>query len=178
MTALDRRALVDELLDRLGAGARSSEAGVVEALVDDWAREADPMPDPSAVLRFQREDLEHAIAHAGDVRGGLRLALLQRRVNRVSAATLAVARARREGDQSVASHARDLLREVEALADELDDAPPSARGAVGPLRVALGESMLDARFALEGSGATSLRLGHDPTPPAADDPGPPPDLRP
>lgn len=180
MTALDRGALVDELLARIDRH-RDDDVAVARALVDDWAAEADPMPDPAAVLRFLREDLETAIAHCGgDVAAGARLVLLQRRVNRVSAATLAAARARRDG--AGAGDARALLARVEVLAASVAELPASAARPAASLRQALGDAMLDARFAAEGDGPTSLRLAHDAPPtssaPGGSPPPPPPDVRP
>ena len=175
--ALDRAALSSELLDRLGPPPVDTDlVRTVRDLVDDWAREADPMPDPDAVLRFQREHLEDAASTTGDFETGLRLTWLQRRVNRTNAATFDAAKRRLSGNGDP-GRGRSLLADVESLADEVAALPPSASDAAGPLRAALGDAMLEARYALEGAGAMSPRLAREA--PASERGGPPPpDLRP
>jgi hypothetical protein len=151
---LDRDALVAELT----AGLDGAEPAARE-LVDDWAREADSQPDPAAVLRFQREDLAAATAEAGDTARGLELATLRRRVDRVSAESLTLARRVQGGDPpgDAANTARAFVRQCEELAAALERFGPGTLA--DALRREVGESMLDARYVLDG-GATSLRLAH------------------
>jgi hypothetical protein len=151
---LDREALVAEL----AAGLEDAEP-LVRELVDDWAREADSQPDPTAVLGFQREDLDAATAEAGDRPRGLELAVLRRRLARVSAASFALAQQVHDGDApgDAADTARAVVRQSEELAAALERFGPGA--IADGMRRELGESMLDARYVLDG-GVTSLRLAH------------------
>jgi len=164
---LDRDALVAELT----AGLDDAEP-LARELVDDWAREADSQPDPAAVLRFQREDLASATAEAGDRLRGLELSVLRRRVARVSAQAFALAQKVDDGDPpgDAADTARALIRQCEEIAAELEQLGPGSLA--DAMRRDVGESMLDARYVLEG-GATSLRLAH-----ARPSAGGPPDLIP
>lgn len=151
---LDRDALSAELAADLdGAEPLARE------LADDWAREADSQPDPAAVLRFQRSDLATATAEAGDRLRGLELAVLRRRIDRVSAESFVLASQAHDGNapSNAADTARALLRRCEELAASLE---PFGSGILADaMRRELGESMLDARYVLDG-GTTSLRLAH------------------
>jgi hypothetical protein len=88
---VDQGALVADLASTWLAGLdvadRDEALPLLRSLVADWAQEADPMPDPAAVVRFQREALEATAAQSGGDRlPGLELELLRRRVDRLNAA--------------------------------------------------------------------------------------------
>ena len=144
--------------DELAEGRR-----LLAGIVDDWAREADPTPDPAAVHRFQREDLE-ALGPGRDAAGRLdvlRTRALGRRVDRLSGATYALGRAILQGsvqDGDAQAQGRALLREAEVIAAELDRLPPAPE--VQPVRRDLGEAVMEALFAVERK-AMSARLARE-----------------
>ncbi|HEX2850642.1 MAG TPA: hypothetical protein VHN98_08815 [Acidimicrobiales bacterium] len=187
---IDRAGLVQQLRSQLAPSAADGPLdALLHDLVDDWAREADPMPDPMAVVRFQRDDLEQAVESVGgDPVDGVRAALLRRRIDHVGAATLRAARRRLDGEAGrTPDEARALLAEVEQLADDVD----ALRGHAGAaatadeLRARLQDPMLEARYAVDG-GAMSFRLAREQPgegsrtadPPGAGGPPGPPDVRP
>jgi hypothetical protein len=162
---VDQGALVDELtstwLPALADDDRAKAVPLVRELVADWAREADPMPDPAAVVRYQREDLEATTArNGGDRLRGLELELLQRRLNRLSAATFELAQETIDGeigDEESRRLGRDLLGECEELSSELQGFGSNA--VTDAMRRSLGEAVMDALYAVERK-AMSQRLAH------------------
>ena len=96
---LDQTAIVSELarawLDGLAGAEEAEGRQLLVELVGDWAREADPQPNPQAVLRFQREDLEGLRAGKGPPQRlqALRGVVLGRQVDRVSADAFALGKA-------------------------------------------------------------------------------------
>jgi hypothetical protein len=168
MSGIDRQALLGELEAEYGAEARDE----LQWLVDDWAREADPTPNPGAVLRFQREDLEARTAgRDGEAKlDALRTHVLARRVDQLSARTFALGKEILSGDEADGRARGEALRkEADALADELNRLPPSPDQ--DPIRRALGDAMLEALFAIERK-AMSPRLARE-----QGGSGGPPDLR-
>jgi len=165
VTGLDRDALVAELT----AGVDGAEA-VARELVDDWAREAEGASDSASVLSSRRDQLAAATAEAGDRLRGLELEALRHRLGRISSRARALALRARYGDPpgDAARVARALIRECEEIAAGLERIGPGRLA--DAMRRDVGDSMLDARYVLEGV-ATSPRL--------ADTAGPedgPPDL--
>jgi len=142
-------------------------------LVTDWAREADTMPDPAAVGRYQREDLDATIAQVGgDPVKGLELELLKRRVNQLNAATFRLAQEILDGtvpDDESKPRGNELLKRCEQLAAEARDL--DSNPVVVGIRRSLEESMLDALFAVERK-AMSPRLARA-RPDSFADEGPP-----
>lgn len=159
---LDQATVVDGLLAWVAPDrADTAAAADVRSLVADWAREADSMPDPLAVLEFQREDLEAAAdALGGDRTRAVRLTLLRRRLDRLAARTLSLGKAVVGGqvdDAEARRSGEELLAECEQMRGEVD-AVGDAPGA-DALRASLADSMLDAVYAIERK-AMSLRLAH------------------
>ena len=63
MTGIDTRRAAADLapwLDGLDPAHHAEGERLLAEVVTDWAREADPTPDPQAVLAIQRERLEAA----------------------------------------------------------------------------------------------------------------------
>lgn len=169
MSGIDRQALLGELEAEYGAGARDE----LQWLVEDWAREADRTPNPDAVLRFQREDLEARTAgRDGDAKlDALRTHVLARRVDRLSARTFALGKEILSGnDADGRARGEELREEADALAGELGRLPPSPDHE--PIRRALGDAVMEALFAIERK-AMSPRLARE----QAGAGGGPPDLR-
>jgi hypothetical protein len=168
MSGIDRQALLGELEAEYGTEAHDQ----LQWLVDDWAREADPTPNPEAVLRFQREDLEaHTAGHDQDAKlDALRTHVLARRVDRLSARTFALGKEILSGnDADGRARGKELQQEADALADELSRLRPSPDH--DPIRRALGDAMMEALFAIERK-AMSPRLARE-----QGGPGGPPDVR-
>jgi hypothetical protein len=131
-------------------------------VVDDWAREADSTPDPDAVLAIQREELA-ARGRGQDAAGRLRVLrsrVVERRVDRLSAATYSLGKSILDGsadDEQAREQGRTYLSEAEAIAAELD-ALGVAPGE--PVRHELGDAVMDALYAVERK-AMSIRLARD-----------------
>jgi len=169
MSGIDRQALLAELESEYGAGARDE----LRWLVEDWAREADPTPNPDAVLRFQREDLEARTAgRDGDAKlDALRTHVLARRVDRLSARTFALGKEILSGGEPDGRARGEALRqEADTLAGELKRLPPSPDQE--PIRRALNDAVMEALFAIERK-AMSPRLARE----QGAGSGAPPDLR-
>lgn len=180
---LDQPALVEELLSGLESDGDASERERVRRLaselVADWAKEADRMPDPAAVLRYQKEDLQAATARLGGNRiEGLELTLLRRRADQVNAAALSLAGDVIDG-RTPTEEGRDrgkvLLEVCEQLSSTLAGYPQEA---AEPIMRSVQEAMLDALYVVEGK-AMSPRLAraHPTAQESVDQPGPP-DIRP
>ena len=160
MSALDRQALLAELEAEFAAPEAREP---LEWLVADWAREADPTPDPAAVLRFQREDLEARTAGLdGPARlQALRAHVLARRVDHLGARTFALGKGILTGDVAdgdARARGEELREEAERLAGELDRLPGSPE--LEPVRRALGDAAMEALFAIERK-AMSPRLARE-----------------
>jgi hypothetical protein len=174
---VDQGALVSDLtstwLADLGQADRERALPLARKLVADWAQEADPMPDPAAVVRFQREALEATAAQTGGGRlRALELELLRRRADRLSATALQLGLQVVDGnvaDDDAGRRGRALLDQCEQLASEL--AGFDSNAATDAVRRSLEEATLDALYAVERK-AMSPRLAR--ARPAA---GGPPDIR-
>ena len=160
---IDQSAVAEELLTGWTAadGDRAHAEELSRLLVADWAREADPMPDPDAVLRYLREDLDKITADVGGSRlKSLEIALLQRRANQLNARAFSLASQVIDGtidDEEARALGRVLLEECEVAASEikgLGDSPP-----IGPISRSIQEAMLDALYVIERK-AMSPRLAH------------------
>jgi hypothetical protein len=162
MSALDQQSLLAEL----EAEFPDPEARpLLEWLVADWAREADPTPNPEAVLRFQREDLEARTAGREPL-DALRAHVLARRVDRLNARTFALGKEILAGDvadDDARARGEALKEEADGLAGEL---PPGAESEAA--RRALGEAAMEALYAVERK-AMSARLARE----SGDASGPP-----
>ena len=166
-TGINKERVIAELSPEWLAGlegARLEEGRrLLAQIADDWAREADPTPDPAAVHRFQREDLE-ALGHGRDAAGrldALRTRALGRRVDRLSVGTYALGRAILNGsveDEGARGQGGALLREAEAIAAELKRLPRSPE--TEPIHRDLGEAVMEALYAVERK-AMSARLARD-----------------
>ena len=158
---MDTRAVFDELAPRwlggLDGAALDEGRKLLTETVDDWAREADATPDPGAVLAIQREELETAGA-GRDAAGRLavlRVRVLTRRAERLSAATFALGRAILDGsatDPEARDEGRRLLEEAERLSPEVDDSPE-----LHAARRMLSDAVMEALYAVERE-AMSPRL--------------------
>lgn len=162
---LDQTAIVSELarawLDGLAGAEEAEGRQLLVELVGDWAREADPQPNPQAVLRFQREDLEGLRAGKGPPQRlqALRGVVLGRQVDRVSADAFALGKAvvdRKTSGDEASTEGRAVLRRIEILAAKVKGL--GAHPDLPRFQRDLGEASMDALFAVEGK-ATSLRLG-------------------
>jgi hypothetical protein len=166
-TAIDKERVIAELSPEWLAGLDGAELEegrrLLAEIAADWAREADPTPDPAAVHRFQREDLE-TLGRGRDAEGRLdvlRARSLGRRVDRLSVGTYALGRAILEGsvdDEDARGQGVAFLREGEAIAAELKRFPRSPE--TEPIHRDLGEAVMEALFAVERK-ATSARLARD-----------------
>lgn len=166
-TGIHKEQVLAELSPEWLAGLEGAELDegrrLLAEIVDDWAREADPTPDPAAVHRFQRQDLE-ALGRGRDAAGRLdvlRTRALGRRVDRLSVGTYALGRAILNGSvrhNDARSQGEALLREAEAIAAELRRLPPSLE--TEPIRRDLGEAVMEALFAVERK-AMSARLARE-----------------
>jgi hypothetical protein len=166
-TGIDKGRVISELSPEWLAGLEGAELEegrrLLGEIVHDWAREADPTPDPAAVHRFQREDLE-ALGRGRDAAGRLdvlRTGALGRRVDRLSVSTYALGRAILNGsvqDGNARGQGEALLREAEAIAAELNRLPRAPE--TDPIRRDLGEAVMEALFAVERE-AMSARLARD-----------------
>jgi hypothetical protein len=160
MSAVDRQSVLADLEARFAdPGARE----LLEWLVEDWAREADPTPNPDAVLRFQREDLEARTAGLeGPARlQALRAHVLARRVDHLGARTFALGKGILAGDVAdgdARARGEALREEADALAAELSALPDSP--GLEPVRRALGDAAMEALFAIERK-AMSPRLARE-----------------
>ncbi len=142
--SIDRQQVIDELatewLDGLDGAELEEGRRLLGEVVDDWAREADSTPDPGAVLAIQRDELA-ARGRGQDAAGRLhvlRSRVVERRVDRLSAATYALGKAILDGsadDEAARTQGKAYLHEAEELAGELDalgvapgdPVPPRAR---------------------------------------------------
>ena len=168
MSAPDQRSVLAEL-EREFPEPEARED--LEWLAADWAREADGTPDPAAVLRFQREDLEARTAgRDGPARlEALRAHKLSRQVDHLGARTFALGRSILAGDVAdgdARTRGEALRKEADALADQLRELPETPD--LAPVRQALGDAVMEALFAIEGK-AMSPRLARE----AGDSAGPP-----
>jgi hypothetical protein len=166
VTGIDRQRVLAELepewLDGLEGAGLEEGRGLLRAVVDDWAQEADSTPDPDAVLRIQREELD-ARGQGRDADGRLavlRSRVLERRLDRLDAEAFALGKAVLSGsvgDDEARERGRALLERGEGLAAELDRLG-SAEGS--PERRKLGEATMDALYAVERK-AMSARLARE-----------------
>ncbi len=166
-TGIHKEQVIAELSPEWLAGLEGPELEegrrLLAEIVDDWAREADPTPDPAAVHRFQREDLE-ALGRGRDAAGRLgvlRTRALGRRVDRLSVGTYALGRAILNGavdDEHARGQGQALLREAERIAAELKRLPHAPE--TEPIRRDLGEAVMEALYAVERK-AMSARLARD-----------------
>lgn len=168
MSALDQRSLLAELAREFPEPAARKD---LEWLVADWAREADPTPDPAAVLRFQREDLEARTSgrDASARLEGLRAHVLARRVDHLGARTFALGKgilAADVADGDARARGEALREEADALAGELRELPATPE--LAPVRRELGDAVMEALFAIERK-AMSPRLARE----SGDQAGPP-----
>jgi hypothetical protein len=144
----------------MDAAQRAEGERLLAELVASWAEEADSTPEPLAVLRFQKSDLEAAGAGRDPVErlDALRLMILRRRVERLGAATYALGIAILEGEMTgdeAGTRGRELLSEAEALGQRVKALPQTPE--VVPVRRELGDAVMEALFAVEGK-AMSARL--------------------
>jgi hypothetical protein len=166
-TGIDRERVIAELSPEWLAGLEGSELEegrrLLSAIADDWAREADPTPDPAAVHRFQREDLE-ALGRGHDAAGRLdvlRARVLGRRVDRLSVGTFGLGKAILSGsvdDDEGRRRGEAFLREAEGVAAELKQL--SGSPAIDAIQRDLGEAVMEALFAVERK-AMSPRLARE-----------------
>lgn len=166
-TGIDKERVLGELSPEWLAGleGRELEEGrrLLAEIVADWAREADPTPDPAAVHRFQREDLE-VLGRGQDAAGrldALRMRAFGRRCDRLSVGTLSLGRAILAGsvdDEDARRRGKAFLRDAEALAAELKQLPGSP--ASEAIQRDLSEAVMDALFAVERK-AMSARLARE-----------------
>jgi hypothetical protein len=166
-TGIHKQEVIAELSPEWLAGLEGAELEegrrLLSEIVDDWAREADPTPDPAAVHRFQRGDLE-ALGQGRDAAGRLdvlRTRALGRRVDRLSVGTYALGRAILNGrvqDEGARGQGEALLREAEAIAAELKRLPRSPE--TESIQRDLSEAVMEALFAVERK-AMSARLARD-----------------
>lgn len=166
-TGIDKERVIAELSPEWLAGLEGDELEegrrLLGAIADDWAREADPTPDPAAVHRFQRKDLE-ALGRGRDAAGrleALRARVLGRRVDRLSVGTFALGKAILSGsvdDEEGRRRGQAFLRETEGIAAELKQLSPSP--AVDAIQRDLGEAVMEALFAVERK-AMSPRLARE-----------------
>jgi hypothetical protein len=175
MAGIDTERVLGELraewLDGLEGAQRDEAERLLAEVVDDWAREADPTPDPEAVLRFQRDDLE-THGRGRDAAGRLdtlRTHVLTRRAEHLGTETFRLGRAILTGeakDPDARERGRELLRRAEALAGELRglQASPEADAA----KRELSDATMEALYAVERK-AMSPRLARE----APGEPGPP-----
>ena len=175
MSALDQPSLLAELepefTDGLSAEEQTEAREMLAWLVRDWAREADPTPDPEAVLGFQREDLAARTAGRDPAERlqALREHVLARLVDRLGARTFALGRRILAGDvdrEDARAQGEALRQEADALAGELKEVP-----GMDATRRALGDAAMEALFAIEGK-AMSPRLARE-----SGAAGGPPDIR-
>jgi hypothetical protein len=156
MSGIDRQRVLAELSPTWLAGLAGEDLKegrrLLEAVVDDWAAEADPTPNPETTLRFQREDLE-ALGADRDPAGrlaALRRRVLGRQVDSLSIRSYELGRAVKAGtveDEQAQREGRHMLGEAAALAAELRELP--ADSDLEPLRRERQEAMLDALYAVE-----------------------------
>ena len=163
MTELDQAAVLRGLESDLGGELTTEDRARLEWLVADWAREADGTPNPAAVQRFQREDLDVRLAgRDGASRlDAFRAHVLARKVDRLGARTFALGRAILDGsvsDDAGRSQGEALRRYADGLAAELGELP--ADPALEPTRRALSEAAMEALFAIERR-AMSARLARE-----------------
>lgn len=166
-SGIDKERVIAELSPEWLAGLEGAELEegrrLLAEIADDWAREADPTPDPAAVHRFQREDLE-ALGQGRDAAGRLdvlRIRAIGRRVDRLSVGTYALGRAILKGsvhDEDARGQGEALLREAEAIAAGLKRLPRSPE--TEPIHRDLGEAVMEALYAVERK-AMSARLARD-----------------
>jgi hypothetical protein len=171
-----RRELSGTWLDGLEGPERDEADRLLDEVVADWAREADPTPDPQAVLHFQREGLA-ALAQGRDAAGrldALRTRVLTRRAEHLGAETFQLGRAILAGeatDPDARERGSELLRRAEELAAALKAVPPSPEADAA--RRELSDAVMEALYAVERK-AMSARLAREAPGGAADGP---PDVR-
>lgn len=156
-------------LDGLDGAQLEEGRELVREVVDDWQREAQTTANPAAVLEIQQADLEEMAGAGTDALHLLRTRVLQRRVDRLGSATLALGQGILDGsveDERGREEGRRLLGQAEALAGELDDLGPSPRAEA--IRRELGDAVMEALYAVERK-AMSARLAR-----SAGADGPPP----
>jgi hypothetical protein len=166
-TGIDKERVIAELSPEWLAGLEGEQLAegrrLLAEIVDDWAREADPTPDPAAVHRFQREDLEE-LGRGRDAHGrleALRTRALGRRVDRLSVGTFGLGKAILSGsvdEDEGRRRGEAFLRDAEALAAELKRLPGSP--AVDAIQRDLGEAVMEALYAVEHK-AMSPRLARE-----------------
>jgi hypothetical protein len=150
---MDTRAVIDALapewLDGLEGPELAEGRTLLDEIVEDWAREADSTPDPDAVLAIQRKELAATGAGAdpADRLAALRVRVLTRRVDHLSAAAFGLGRAILEGganDPEAREEGRRLLDEAERLNARLGDDPR-----LHAARRKLSDAAMDALYAVE-----------------------------
>jgi hypothetical protein len=163
MSGLDQAEVLARLASELGGAPTADDRARLEWLVADWAREADGAPDPAAVHRFQREDLDARLAgREGAARlDAFRAHVLARRVDRLGARTFALGRTILDGsvgDEEARSHGEALRRDADGLAAELGELAPDP--SLEPTRRALADAAMEALFAIDRQ-AMSPRLARE-----------------
>ena len=151
---IDREAVLAELepqwLDGLTGPERAEASSLLREIVDDWAAEADPTPDPEAVLAIQKSQLQ------GSGLDALRARVVTRRAEHLSAETFALGRAILAGsvaDADAQAQGRELLARAEALGPLVKDGPEVARRE-------LSDAVMEALYAVERK-AMSPRLARE-----------------
>lgn len=161
---IDQAALQHALEGQVLAGVEGDAAAegrtLVGELVRDWAREADSDQDPPAVLAVLRKDLDGALVNQGPAARveTLRVQVLERKVNRLSARCNALGQAvvdGRLGKEEARAKGQALLAEFDGVWPVLAAVKDGAVAA--RLRRDLNEARMDALYAVERQ-AMSRRL--------------------
>jgi hypothetical protein len=162
--SIDENAIKEDLrrawLPGMGASEAREAEGLIRDLVADWAREANSDADPPAVLAIQKKDLDDLAASHPDRLDALRIAVLQRQLNRLSAKSYSLGTDlidKRLSADAGRGQGHALLQEIDVLLPKLasiQDAEAAKR-----LRRDLNEARMEALYAVEGK-AMSIRLNH------------------
>jgi hypothetical protein len=160
---IDKAAVLTDLVPAWTAGLDGAELEearrLLTAVVDDWAAEADPTPDPAAVLQFQQADLAKTLSvEPGERLATLRTRVLGRAVDRLSTRTYALGEAVLAGsvsDDEAREQGSALLHEAEALGPSVAALPASPTADAA--RRDLGDAVMEALYAVERK-AMSARL--------------------
>jgi hypothetical protein len=145
-------------LDGLEGAELEEGREMLRWIVDDWAREAARSSDPEAVLAIQKADLEEMAGQGTEPLKVLRTRVLQRLVDRLGTATLALGEGILDGsveDERGREEGKKLLAQAEELAAEVDRLGPTPR--TEAIRRELGDAVMEALYAVERK-AMSARL--------------------
>jgi len=158
---IDQTRIVEELspqwIETLSSERRERARAVLAELVASWAVEADARPNPNAVLRFQREDLEAAAGANADRLAVLERELLRRKVDELNARTYQLGLAILDGELGESERrerGRGLLTEAEQFGQR---AKSLGLEPADPIRRSLSDAVMEALYAVEGR-AMSARL--------------------